>query len=117
MTFQERVAEWLIKCFGNTKAQETPERALRFLEEAFELVQAVGIEPSEAYELLLYVYSRDIGAAYQEVGGVMTTFSALCTSLKIDMQEAAEVELTRIEPLTEKIRAKQAAKPQTLRKN
>lgn len=112
-TFQERVAPWLLECFGEVIAADTQERNHRFLEESLELVQACGATASEAYQLVEYVYGRPVGEKSQEAGGVMVTLAALCRAQGIDMHKCGEIELARIsEPsIVEKIRAKQAAKP------
>jgi len=110
-SFQERVAPWMLACFGYEISGDQPERNHRFLEEALELVQAKGCTAEEAHQLVDYVFGRDIGDPHQEVGGVMVTLAALCLAADLDMDAAAEDELARIWTKVETIRAKQAAKP------
>ena len=110
-SFQERVAPWLIECFGYEIAKDGQERNHRFLEESLELVQSTGCTKSEAYQLVDYVFGRDVGDPPQEVGGVMNTLAALCLAHQMDMHECGEAELKRVWGMCEKIRAKQAAKP------
>ena len=110
-TFQSRVKPWLLECFGETIANDKQERNHRFLEEALELVQSLNCTKEEAHQLVDYVFSREIGEPYQEVGGVMVTLASLCLANDLDMHENGETELTRIWTKVEKIRAKQAAKP------
>lgn len=111
--FQQRVQPWLQECFGDLVAGDREERNHRFLEEALELVQALGCSQGDAHQLVDYVYGRPVGEPAQEVGGVMVTLAALCLANHLDMHLAAEAELARINaPETlQKIRAKQAAKP------
>ena len=111
--FQQRVQPWLLECFGAEIAADRVERNHRFLEESLELVQALGCTASEAHQLVDYVFGRPVGDPPQEVGGVMVTLAALCLASGLDMHDAGEVELTRINApeLVAKIRAKQAAKP------
>jgi len=109
--FQDRVQPWLMACFGEMIAGDREERNHRFLEEALELVQALGCSASEAHQLVDYVYGRDVGEPAQEVGGVMVTLAALCLANKLDMHANGEAELARIWTKVEAIRAKQAAKP------
>lgn len=111
MSFQARVESWMLACFGLEISRDIVERNHRFLEEAIELVQANGCTASEAHQLVDYVYGRDQGDINQEVGGVMVTLAALCLASGVDMDAAAEAELTRVWALIDKIRAKQAAKP------
>ena len=110
-TFQDRVHPWVIECFGATIANDREERNHRFLEEALELVQAIGCTKSEANQLVDYVYNRPAGQPRQEVGGVMVTLAALCLANNINMHDAGETELSRVWGKKDAIRAKQAGKP------
>ncbi len=111
--FQDRVISWVVDCFGSEVADCRPERNHRFLEEALELVQALGCTRDESHQLVDYVFDRPVGSAGQEVGGVMITLAALCGANELSMGYEAEVELGRIcaPEIKEKIRLKQAAKP------
>ena len=110
-TFQTRVHDWIIACFGAEIGADRVERNHRFIEEALELVHANGCTASEAHQLVDYVFSRPVGEPHQEVGGVMNTLAALCTASGLDMEKAGEDELARIWTKADQIRAKQAAKP------
>lgn len=110
-SFQDRVQPWMLECFGAEIAADKEERNHRFLEEALELVQSCGATRSEAHQLVDYTFDRPVGAAQQEVGGVMVTLAALCLAQGFDMHACGEAELTRIWGKVETIRAKQAAKP------
>ncbi len=111
--FQTQVREWVIKCFGETIADDKLERNHRFLEEALELVQSTGCSKEDAHSLVDYVFNRPVGEVYQEIGGVMVTLSALCSANKQPLFVNAMVELNRINKpeIIEKIRIKQATKP------
>ncbi len=111
-TFQARVHEWTTACFPPSAQSDVSERAHRFLEEALELVQASNCSREDALALVEYVFSRPEGATYQEAGGVMVTLAALCNAQSVDMDRAGELELSRNWSRIDKIRAKQAAKPQ-----
>ncbi len=111
-TFQSRVSPWMQECFGAEIAADVTERNHRFLEEALELVQSNGCTADEAHQLVDYVFGREVGEPSQEVGGVMVTHAALCLAIGINMHEAGEIELQRVWQNIEKIRAKQAAKPE-----
>lgn len=110
-SFQQKVKSWVLVCFGKKIANDIPERNQRFFEEATELVQSTGLSKSECYQLVDYVYNRPVGETNQEVGGVMVTLAALCAALNINMDEAGNTEIERVQTIKEKIRAKQAAKP------
>ncbi len=109
--FQDRVAPWLLACFGPNIARDRTERSHRFIEEALELVQAAGCTASDAHQLVDYVFDRPVGELQQEVGGVMVTLAALCLAHGAEMHAAGETELARIWTKIDVIRAKQAAKP------
>jgi NTP pyrophosphatase (non-canonical NTP hydrolase) len=115
--FQAHVRSWCIRCFGRDIATDLTERSLRFIEEALELVQALGIKREQVDMLVQYVYSRAPGKVRQEVGGVMVTLAALTAAADIDMREAVEIELARIDnPETiEKIRERNVAKRMVVR--
>lgn len=110
-SFQGRVAEWMLACFGEAIAADRMERNHRFLEESLELVQANGCTQSEAHQLVDYVFNRPIGELEQEVGGVMVTLAALCGASGTDMHKCGDTELDRVWKKMDQIRAKQAAKP------
>lgn len=110
-TYQARVHEWVVSCFGEAAAADGVERNHRFLEEALELVQAAGCTAGEAHQLVDYVFGRPIGEPGQEVGGVMNTLAALCNAHGLNLDGEAERELARVWTISDKIRAKHAAKP------
>jgi hypothetical protein len=112
-TYQGDVATWMQQCFGVEGATDKQTRNFRFIEEALELVQALGCTREDAQRLVAYVYDRPAGTARQEVGGVMVTLAGLCYANNIDLNQAASAELDRITmpEVMEKIRQKQANKP------
>jgi hypothetical protein len=111
LTYQKRVHNWMLSCFGIDIAEDGTERSHRFLEEALELVQSLGCTASEAHQLVDYVFGRPKGEPLQELGGTMVTLAALSTCFDMNMLDAGETELARVWTKIEKIREKQAAKP------
>lgn len=109
--YQDRVQDWMQACFGREISKDGAERCHRFTEEALELVQSLGMSSDDAHALVDYVYGRPLGEPDQEVGGVMVTLAALCTPFGLNLNEAAEKELSRVWTKVDQIRAKQAAKP------
>lgn len=109
--FQSRVYQWVCSCFGVKVAADKVERNHRFLEESLELAQSLDCSREEAHQLVDYVFSRPIGEPYQEVGGVMLTLAALCQANDLDMMVSGETELERVWTKIEKIREKQANRP------
>lgn len=110
--FQAGVDKWMDACFGEAIKADQLERGDRFCEEALELCQTMpGFTADRAHALVDYVFSRDVGDRYQEVGGVMVTLAALCNTVGLSINEEATRELMRVWTKVDAIRAKQAAKP------
>lgn len=92
---QKFVLPWLFSIFGKT-AHRREYRAARFLEEALELCQAVGLDRESAAVLVDYVYDREVGERFQELGGVMLTMMALAECIGLDAEEAGDAEFARV---------------------
>lgn len=92
---QRKVYEWVLSTFGESCA-ETHERALRLFEETCELCQAEGIEFANVLSVLNYVYSRPVGDAKLEVGGVGTTLLAYCEAIGVSANRMEKAETKRI---------------------
>lgn len=108
--YQSRIRRWMVDVFSPGTVSNKRERAFRFLEEALELFQSLGCSELEARDLAAYVFSRPVGEPYQEVGGCMTTLTALCCAADINLNMAAVDELNRVNTpeIIAKIRAKRA---------
>lgn len=104
--YQLKCADWVLKCFGAEVLADKSERNYRFLEEALELAQSHGVTKEEALKLVDYVFGRPLGEPTQEVGGVMTTLSTMCTVYGYDLEKCATVELDRCHERMDIIRAK-----------
>jgi hypothetical protein len=111
-SFQLRVWDWCRACFQRPDALSPEQRAFRFIEEAIELVQAIGTSREDVQRLVEYVYGRPAGCDTQEVGGVMVTLAALSQSRYLDMQAWGEEELRRCIANMDRIRAKDLVKPE-----
>ena len=109
--FQLRVVDWMMETFSMEVCRDTTERNHRFLEEALELVQAMGCTQAEAHMLVGYVYGRPVGEPEQEVGGALVTLAALCAAADFSMADLGNRELERCWLNIDRIRAKQAGKP------
>lgn len=112
MSFQGKVHDWMRECFVRPDAMAPEQRAFRFIEEALELVQAVGTSKADVLRLVEYVYGRLPGDDDQEIGGVLVTLAGLATSRALIMEDCGRHELARCIRNTEAIRAKDLAKPQ-----
>lgn len=105
---QQAASNWNVECFGQSTADNIEERNWRFMEEALELVQAMGASREDCEKMVDYVYSREVGDPAQEVGGTMITLALLCQASGLSMFSEGLKELIRImQPeVIEKIRRK-----------
>lgn len=110
--FQARVHDWMAQCFVRPDAMLPAQRSFRFTEEALELAQASGTSREDVMRLVDYVYGRPVGAVDQEIGGVVVTLAGLANSVGLSVEYAGNAELARCVENTDKIRAKDLAKPQ-----
>jgi hypothetical protein len=111
-SFQPRVGDWLVECFGREVANDVRERGDRLLEEVLELLQSHGYDRTRVPTLTDYVYSRPPGSPHQEMGGVMVTLAAYGYATQLDMFWDGIHELMRITKpdVMDRIREKQATK-------
>lgn len=108
--FGVRCLKWALYTFGSTLVYNSQERCARFLEEALELVQALGFNKRRALALVEYVYGREPGEVDQEFGGVMNTLYLLGETGGRNLHELGERELSRCWDNVEKIREKNLLK-------
>lgn len=109
--FQKRVHAWVLDFFPE-HGVNVPERARRFLEEAVELVQAVGLPDLDIMRNVSRVLQRPAGQPHQELGGSRVSLAALAEAIGLDERLEGERELERISApgMRERMRAKQAEK-------
>lgn len=108
---QKTVLGWATATFGELAARDIRERGQRLLEEVVETLQALELASSDAHAIVDYVYSRQRGSVFQELGGVGVTLLSLCEALGLDADEAERVEIRRVlsaDPA--RFRLRQAAK-------
>lgn len=107
---QERVARWVRETMDEATLQNVRERCLRFIEEALELVQALGMSREDVLMMVEFVYNRHPGLPNQELAGVMVTALALATAAKLDAFDELHRELDRIFEAQDEVRAKHLQK-------
>lgn len=109
--YQARVGAWMDDVFASGGA-DLRTRIDRYLEESFELAQALDYDPGRIAAIRDYVFGRPVGEPRQETGGVMVTLASLCHAAEIDLMVEAECELARVRTpaVRAKIMAKQASK-------
>lgn len=116
-TPQKVAWRWANFVFGEVAPKDRLLRALRFMEEAAELTQAVGLTREDAHTMVDAVYARTPGVVKQEIGGVMLTLMVLGSTCGVDVAAASAEEQARVwsPHMIQKIRARQATKPQPTR--
>ena len=92
---QKMVAAWVRSTFGDN-AMHRRERAMRFLEEALEVVQAAGITAAEIRRVQHAVYFRPPGDIKQEFGGVSLCLLALCEAEGVNADACELQEIMRV---------------------
>jgi deoxycytidylate deaminase/NTP pyrophosphatase (non-canonical NTP hydrolase) len=116
MTEQQRVAAWVRETLGGEALQNTPERALRTVEEVLELAQACGVGAEMLHKLVDYVLARPVGDAAQEIAGCLVTLYSVAETLDVDAKAAFEEEILRIQrpEIMDKVRRRQKEKREAL---
>lgn len=88
--------KWAVSIFGEG-AEDGEERAMRFIEEAVELVNAVGLSASVVHAIVERIYTRQKGDRGREMGQAMLTLELLAEAYGIDPSRCADVEFARIQ--------------------
>lgn len=108
---QRNVVKWLETAFpGSSGNMDRRTRALRLLEEAVELAQAVGITRENAFRQVEHTFSRPVGEPHQELGGVLFTALAVAASLGLDAHQVVTNESERAWDRIPEIREKNRSK-------
>lgn len=108
---QARASTWATAAFGLDDVMNKKLRALRFIEEAIELVQAADLSLEDVNATALMVYRKPVGETKQEVGGVLVTLAVFCHAHGIQMMRAGMIELERCWQKIDQIRTKNSNKP------
>jgi hypothetical protein len=86
---------WTRETFGDAVFNGR-ERALRFLEEAIELVQAEGLTAADVARVLDHVYAKPPGEIRQEIGGVGITLLGYCAAKGVSADDSECAEAARV---------------------
>jgi NTP pyrophosphatase (non-canonical NTP hydrolase) len=112
MSLQAKLRVWLIACLGEKTLRSPQDRAMRVLEEAVELAQAVGIPRAKAREQVDHTYSRPLGEPTQEVAGVLNATLLMAECLGEDGLRLGDAEVERAWAHIDLIRRKNLDKVQ-----
>lgn len=88
--------DWSIRSFGEAHVRDRKVRALRLAEEAVEFAQARQVPIEQMHLLIDTVYSRPVGDADQEIGGVFMTAIIAAAIEGLDPEECFLRELRRV---------------------
>lgn len=97
----DRPSHWLLwaeQTFGAV-ARDPQERAMRFIEEAIELAQAMSVDAGTLCTIIERVYSRPAGSVSQEVGQSLGTLELLARVIGVDADHEATAELARVKSI------------------
>ena len=97
LRLQKRVVDWVRSTFDEATQANTAERALRFVEEAIELGQAVGVPRRDIDRLADRVYGNPPGEASKEVAGCGITLLSIAGTLGVDFLGVTSAEIERLE--------------------
>lgn len=95
---QQAAVDWAERVFGDD-AKDRRILALRFLEEALELVQTQGLKPHDLEHVKKRVFSRPPGDVKNEIGGVMVTLYCMAGHLGLDVDSCEATEIVRVHTL------------------
>lgn len=93
-----RFLNWARETFGEI-ALDRRERTLRFLEEAVELAQSMGISMDVTDALVARVYRRAPSNPEQELGQALVTLEMLAKATAIDAEAEATKEFYRVQSI------------------
>lgn len=106
---------WVINTFG-FDVSETRLKGFRFLEEAVELVESLGLDRDQCHKIVDFVFDRNApGEPMQEIGGVMMTLGACASANELDIETAWQDELSRCTLKSAEIKAKDDLKPKDVK--
>jgi hypothetical protein len=94
-TVSRIIWEWGCRCFGEEHMLDRKARALRLVEEAIELAQAMEVPEQQIQKLTSVVYKRPVGEPAREIGGVFVTAILMSQCLGWQPQTMIELEVCR----------------------
>lgn len=111
--FQGAVQNWYDSLFKGTPEEHSDRTiTMRFLEEALELCQAMGLTRDDINRQADYTFSRPPGTPAEEIAGTNITFQHVANRAGVDIHDVSVAELIRIDSpeMRQKIYDKQAFK-------
>lgn len=108
--FQSWIWSWMLNTFGPV-SEVSIDRPMRFFEEAVELAQATDLTKDQAHQLVDYVYGREKGDPFIEIGDVLLTLAGVASSRNVQMEDSARAVKLRATRNAEKIAAKRKMRP------
>lgn len=94
----KQALQWATSMFGEV-ALDPRERTMRFVEEAIELAQAMGLDPETVLAIRDRVYSREQGLIRKEIGQCAMTLEVLAESIGMNANDEATREFARVQSI------------------
>ncbi len=108
---QREVEDWVFSTLGSDSLDNTKERLYRFIEEAFELAQALDLSKEDVLKLADQVYEKPKEQEpSKEFSGVLSTLMALASNQQVKLGDAYVANVQYRWANVQAIRAKQAQK-------
>ena len=108
---QTKTLSFCINCYGIENTFSKRERALRFGEEAIELLQTTGLTKEDIINLIEYVYRKNPGEVKDEFAGAQLTLLALANSFGVYLDDEADNNLELVNKNMPMIIKKYCKKP------
>lgn len=89
---------WAVNTFGPV-AGSRPERAMRFFEEAAELMQAESVGRDVLQKIIDRVYSRPAGDVVREIGQAQACLECLAENIGVSADREAAKEFARVQSI------------------
>lgn len=87
---QQLLLDWGARCFGLRHMQNRYKRALRFYEEATELMQAVEVPEEKLIEVIKMVYAKRKGDAPTEAGHTFGSLLIFLDNVGVDPEHTLQ---------------------------
>lgn len=105
-SFQNRAYHWQVAMLGEKRGMDPIDRGRRFVEEALEFSQSIGVTIGDVRLIADAVYGKPKGDPTAECGAALFTLAMAATTAGVQLLSAGETELERVTAKLEDIRSK-----------
>lgn len=111
----EETYHWGMATFGPNVMGDKREQVIRFLEEAMELAQSLGLDVEDTLRIAQFVFQRKPGKPRKEIGDVAIMLSYLSRLEGTTIEDAHRQQLSEVIGRSNIIREKRKNKPAFMR--